>query len=220
MELVRWVLAAWAAAVLSAGAARAESGWSVQVVVGAPLNLPVPLSIRQSGQADLRLTARYRTRPFEMPIYWGVEVAHRSGGTDWALGLLHQKLYLANPPPEVQDFSITHGYNLITLSRGWRMGTGLWARLGAGTVLAHPESIVRGRKLAEDGGIFGSGYYLSGVTLAATLEQRIRIVDRLYLALDAAFTGSYGVVPVAGGSAQVPTASLHARAGLGYGPAD
>lgn len=217
---MRGLLAAWLAAILSAGAARAESGWSVQLGLGMPLNLPVPLSIRQSGEADLRLTARYETHPFQMPVYWGLQVARRSGGTDWALEILHQKLYLANPPPEVQDFSISHGYNLVTLSRGWRVGTGLWARLGAGTVLAHPESTVRGRALPQGGGIFGSGYHLSGVAVAAALEQRVRIVDGLHLALHAALTGSYGVVPVAGGSAQVPTVSLHARVALGVGPAD
>ncbi len=219
-EIVRGILAAWLAALLSTGAARAESGWSVQLGLGMPLNLPVPLSIRQSGQPDLRFAARYETRPFEMPVYWGAQVAHRSGDTDWALEILHQKLYLANPPPEVQDFSISHGYNLVTLSRGWRVGTGLWARLGAGTVLAHPESTVRGRALPEGGAILGWGYRLSGVAVVAAVEQRVQIVDELFLALHGAVTGAYGAVPVADGSARVATLSLHARVALGVGPAD
>jgi hypothetical protein len=217
---MRLARAAAAAALLVTGTpARSESSWSFQVLLGGPLNLPVPLTIRQQGQPDIRLTARYSSKPFQLPLHWGIQVARRTEGTDWALELIHQKLYLDNPPPEVQDFSITHGFNLLTLSRGWRLGDGLWTRVGAGTVLAHPESTVRGLEFSGRG-LVGSGYYLSGATLVATLEKRIALADRIYLALDGKVTAAYARVPVAGGDASVPSLSFHLLSGLGYGPAD
>lgn len=217
---MRLARAAAAAALLLLGtAARPEGSWSFQLLLGGPLNLPVPLTIRQEGQPDVRLTAHYSSRPFRLPLHWGIQVARRSGGADWALELVHQKLYLDDPPPEVQYFSITHGFNLLTLSRGFRLGDGLWTRVGAGAVLAHPESMVRGREFSGSG-LLGSGQYLAGATLVGTLEKRIALVDRLYLALVPKITASWARVPVAGGSADVPAVSLHLLSGLGYGPAD
>ncbi|HSB19066.1 MAG TPA: hypothetical protein VLD85_03545 [Anaeromyxobacteraceae bacterium] len=217
---MRRARAAAAAALLLLGtAARSEGSWSFQVLLGGPLNLPMPLTIRQAGQPDIRLTAHYSSRPFQLPLHWGIQVARQSGGADWALELVHQKLYLDNPPPEVQYFSITHGFNLLTLSRGFRLGDGLWTRVGAGAVLAHPESMVRGLEFSG-GGLLGSGQYLCGATLVATLEKRIALADRLYLALDGKVAASYARVPVAGGDASVPSVSFHLLSGLGYGPAD
>lgn len=217
---MRRARAAAAAAVLLLGtAARSESSWSFQLLLGGPLNLPVPLTIRQEGQPDIRLTAHYSSRPFQLPLHWDIQVARRSGDADWALGLLHQKLYLENPPPEVQSFTITHGFNLLTLSRGYRVGDGLWARVGAGAVVAHPESTVRGREFSGRG-LFGSGQYLCGATLAATLEKRLALAGGLYLALDGKLTAAFAQVPVAGGDASVPGLSVHLLAGLGYGSAE
>jgi len=198
----------------------AEEEWSAQFLVGGALNLPTPLTIRQAGQPELRFTAHYATRPFTPPIYWGFLVGRRSGGTEWTVELLHQKLYLVNPPAEVQDFSISHGFNLLTVSRGWQVADGLWARAGLAGVLAHPESVVRGLKLDQDRGLFGTGLHLSGIGVDATLEKRFPLAGNLYFALDGKVTAAWAVVPVEEGDASVPSISAHALAGLGLGPAD
>lgn len=198
----------------------AEEEWSAQFLVGGAFNLPMPLTIRQAGQPDLRFTARYSSRPFTPPIYYGVQLGRRSGGTEWTVELLHQKLYVENPPPEVQSFSVSHGFNLVTVSRGWQVGGGLWARAGLSAVLAHPESVVRGLKLDEDRGLFGTGQHLSGIGVDVTLERRFPLAGKLYFALDGKVTAAWAVVPVAEGDASVPTLSAHALAGLGLGPTD
>jgi hypothetical protein len=207
-------------AALTPAAPRAQEEWSAQFLVGGALNLPMPLTIRQSGQPDLRITARYASRPFTPPIYYGVLLGRRSGGAEWTVELLHQKLYLENPPPEVQKFSVSHGYNLVTVSRGWRLADGLWTRAGLSAVIAHPESTVRGLKLDEGGGILGTGQYLSGIGIDATLEKRFPVAGKLYFALDGKVTAAWAVVPVEQGDASVPSVSAHALAGLGVGPSD
>jgi hypothetical protein len=207
--------AALAAALLAAPAPARGATWSVQLFLGGALNLRTPLTIRQDGEPRVRLRARWETRPFENPVYYGVGVARRDGGREWSLELVHHKVYLANPPPEVQDFSVSHGYNLVLLSRGIEIGRGVWTRIGAGAVVAHPESTVRGRKLPQDGGPLGLGYHLAGPALAAGVEARVPLGDRFRVALGGRASAAYAVVPVEGGSARVPNVALHATAGLG-----
>jgi hypothetical protein len=206
-----------AVAVLLAPAAALSAdppSWGVQLFVGVPWNARTPLTIRQGGEPDLRVRARWSTRPFERPLYYGVGIFRRSGGREWSAELVHHKLHLQNPPPEVQAFSVSHGYNLLLLGVGAEVSQGLWARGGAGVVIAHPESTVRGRALPQDGGPFGRGYHLAGPALHAGLEGRVRLADRARLALGARLMGAFAEVPVAGGTAQVPNVALHATAGV------
>jgi hypothetical protein len=210
----RLALAAATAVLASAARAAEDASWGAQLFVGVPLNFRTPLVIRQRGEPDLRVRARWATRPFERPLYYGVGVFRRAGGREWSAELVHHKLYLRNPPPEVQDFSVSHGYNLVLLGHGVEVSPGVWARAAAGVVVAHPESTVRGRTLPQTGGPFGRGYHLDGPALSLGLEGRVPVGDRLRVAVGGRLTGGYAVVPVEGGSARVPNVALHATAGV------
>jgi hypothetical protein len=194
----------------------AGAGWNVEAYVGAPLNFNTPLTIEQSGHPDLRMSAQYETRPFEAPWYWDVRVGRWSGKAEWAIELTHHKIYLTNPPTEVGAFASSHGYNLLTVSRGWELPWSIWARLGIGVVISHPESTVRDQRLGENGGIMGLGYYLSGGTVTAALQKRIRLIGGLYIAGAGMVSASYAVLPVVDGHALVPNVALHALVGVGY----
>ena len=126
---------------------------------GLQYNVPLPIVIRQSGQPDIRLTARFSTRPFADVPYYDVKVGIARNHWAYELELVHHKLYLDNRPPEVDAFEITHGYNpiLVNVVRE-RWGVGF--RAGAGILLAHPETTVRGLRFPETGGILG--WYVSG----------------------------------------------------------
>jgi hypothetical protein len=190
------------------------ASWGVQLFVGVPFNARTPLTIRQEGEPDLRVHARWKTRPFERPFYYGVGVFRRRDGSEWSAELVHHKLYLSNPPPGVREFSISHGYNLVLLGHGREVAPGVWARGALGAVVAHPESVVRGRELPQDRGPFGSGYHLAGPALSLGLEGRVPLGARARLAVGGRLTGAYAVVPVEGGSARVPNVAFHATAGF------
>lgn len=210
------ILLACAAAAPGRGeAAEERARWGLQLFGGLPLNVATPLRIEQAGEEDLRLRARWRTRPFEGPIYYGVGAHRRKAGAEWYAELVHHKLHLENPPPEVERFSISHGYNLLLVGYGRGRGAeGLWTRVGAGVVIAHPESTVRGRTLREDAGALKLGYYLAGPALSAGIDGRVALGDRLRLVVGGRVTGAYAVVPVAEGRALVPNIAFHATAGL------
>jgi len=212
--IVRLSLAALTAFALAAPArARTEeTSWSVQLLVGVPFNFPARVKIRQEGAPDLRFRGRFATHPFESPWYYGVGAFRRSGGREWSAELVHHKVFLENPPPEVQAFSISHGYNLLLAGLGVEVAPGVWARGAAGAVIAHPESTVRGRTLPDRGGI--RGYHLAGPALSVGLEGRVPMGERLRIALGGRMTAAQATVPVEGGSARVPNVAFHATAGL------
>lgn len=196
------------------GAAGAD--WTFEVFVGVPFGLPAPLTIRQAGQPDIAVRARYESRPFRKPIYYGWRIGRWDGTRGWELELVHDKLYLADRPAEVEEFAISHGFNLVTVNRAWERG-GLVRRAGAGIVLAHPENTVRDKALPGDGGLLGWGYYLAGPTVQVAVEKRFRLRGDLFLPVEGKATASFARVPVADGSADVPRAALHGLAGLGVG---
>jgi hypothetical protein len=208
------IAAALALASSLAPRAAAASGWSVQAAIGFPFDLSLPVTIRQRGEAPIHVHPHWATRPFESPIYWDLRVARWSAGTEWSVDLLHHKLYLRNPPPEVQEFSISHGYNLLFVSHAREVGRDTWARVGAGVVVAHPESTVRSRTFDGEGPL-GGGYYLGGPTFVVGAERRFFPAGALFVSVQALATASWVRVPVAGGSASVPDVSVHALGGVG-----
>jgi len=202
--------------VLASGApgVAAAAGWSFQAAVGFPFDLSLPLTIRQQGEAPIRVRARWETRPFESPLYYALRGARWSGGSEWAVDLLHHKLYLTNPPPEVQRFGVSHGYNLVLFSHAREVARDTWARAGAGLVVAHPESTVRGRTF-EGGGPLGGGYHLSGPAVVVGAERRFFPAGAVFLSVQGLAAASWARVPVAGGHATVPDVSVHLLGGVG-----
>jgi hypothetical protein len=196
--------------VLLAGQAGAAE-WSLYVAGGSSYSLPTRLVIRQKGQTDITLTAHYRTRPlFEVP-YYDVRLSR----DQWELELIHQKLYLENRPPEVDTFEITHGYNFITLNRVF-CRRGLDLRGGAGIVLAHPETMVRGLWFDDTQGILRTGWYVSGVAAQVGLGRSFRLGRHWFVGVEGKATAAWARVLIAQGTADVPNLALHLQVGAGY----
>lgn len=191
----------------------ADERWSLQIFGGAPFNVNLPLTIHQSGHPDLKVTGNYGSRPFEVPYYYAWRVGAWNGNRAWELELVHNKLYLKNKPPEVQEFSISHGYNLLTVNRAWEE-RGFIYRAGLGVVITHPETTIRGLAHPQDGGIY-DGYYLSGPTVQGAVEKRFHIWRWIIASLEAKLTASYARIPVEGGHADVPNVAVHGLFGLG-----
>lgn len=209
------VVASCALALLSAASVRSRE-WSLELYGGAAASAPSRLTIRQGDFPDLRFTAHFETRSFESPVYYSGRLGVGTrGGHRWELQLVHHKLHLREPPAEVQSFSITHGFNILSLSRAWeRRG---WAlRLGGGLVLAHPESAVRGRRLSEQEGLLGRGYYLTGPAAQLGAGRRFPLLRGLFLSAEMELAAARARVPVAGGDASMSNVSVHARFGLGH----
>jgi hypothetical protein len=194
--------------------APASAQLELQAFLGSSVSAPSPISIHQQGQPDLRFTAHWATRPFLDTWYYGGRIGLWKGSRGWLLDFTHHKLYLTNPPAEVQRFRITNGMNMLTVSRGFRRGKLTYA-FGAGPVITYPVNTVRGEALNKDRGFLG-GYFLSGGNLMASATRRFPLASGVFLSLDGRVTASYVRVPVAHGHASVPNAAVHFHMGLGY----
>jgi hypothetical protein len=193
----------------------AQQKWTFELCGMQPYNLSLPLIIRQSGQPDINLTAQYSSKPFTTPFCWVWRIGRWSDNRSWELQAIHHKLYLDNKPQEVGSFSITHGLNLITINRGWLMSDYV-VRAGAGIVLAHPESTIRGKPFHEDEGIFGMGYYVSGPAFLAGGGKQFRLVSGLFFTLEAMVAVSYADVPVKDGDAHLYDVVFQLNFGVKY----
>ena len=184
------------------------------MATGSAYNIPTPLKIRQLGEEDIDITAEYETRAWAtMAPYYDLRVGHWRGDHAWEFESLHHKLYLSNEPDEVQSFSISHGYNLNTVNYAKQEKAFIW-RLGAGVVMTHPETKIRGESWQDDGGV--NGFYISGLSTQAALEKRFFFRQKWFFSIEGKFTAAYATIPVAGGEADVPNIALHALVGIGY----
>ncbi|HEU4763036.1 MAG TPA: hypothetical protein VFS28_00165 [Gemmatimonadales bacterium] len=193
----------------------AQRAWTAELFGGSSWSAHTPLTIEQAGQPDIRFSAHYDTRPFYGAKYYAFRVARWHGDRAWAIDFTHHKLYLTNNPPEVQHFEVSHGYNLLHLSRIWRRHGWLLSG-GGGVVFTHPENTVRGKKLyPESGGTLGGGYYLDGVSVMGAAGRQVRLSDHLFLSGLAKVTLSNVTTRVMDGEAEVPNVAAHLNFGLG-----
>ena len=192
-----------------------DATWIFELFGGSVYNVTTPLHIRQSGYDEIKLNARYETEPFDPPLYYDMRIARWKNNCGWEFEFIHQKLFLENEPVEVQNFSITHGYNLFTINRGWKHKVFI-LHVGAGIVLTHPETTIREKRYSETKGIFHKGYYISGPVIQGAIGKRFNFYRNLYLTIEGKLTGSYTRIPIQGGNAIVPNVAIHGLFGLGY----
>jgi len=199
-------------AVTSAQPARAA--WSFEIYRGVPWVPDRNVRISQAGFPDLEIDARMRSEPHKMPFYYDLRLIRWSDGRGWALDFLHHKLIMDNPPPEVQDFQFTHGYNMVSLQRLWDLDA-VTLMAGAGVVLTHTENTVRGLEFDQHQGLFGWGYYVSGPLAVVGAGRRLDLGDRFYLSGDVRASWSHIRADVVGGDAAMTDWGLHFLAGAG-----
>ncbi len=192
----------------------AHAGWTFEMHGGVPWVPDRTVNISQTGFPDLHIDARMRTEPGKMPFYYDLRLIRWDGRHGWALDFLHNKLILDNPPPEVQDFQFTHGYNMVSLQRLWRVADYV-LMAGAGVVLTHTESTVRGRVFDQHRGVFGWGYYLSGPLVVVGAGRRLELGERVYLSGDVRASWSHVDVDVVDGGASMTDVSVHFLVGAG-----
>ncbi len=200
--------------VISVNVTPAQSRWSFELHGGEVYNLPMPLIIRQQGYPDIKLSARYSTEALTLPVYWDIRFGRWQNAKSFELELIHHKLYLDNTTPEVQKFNISHGFNMLMLNRGFEKKSFRY-RAGAGIVLAHPESKIRGKEFGDSIDDTDLGYYISGPALNLAISKPFYLGSRFYINAEAKTTLAYSYIKVAQGNADVYSVAFHLILGLG-----
>ncbi len=200
-----------------------DSSYSFEFFGGTQFNIPTSLTIKQKGEETIKISrAEYLSDAWTWPDspYYTWRIAKWKQNKGWELELVHEKIILKNKPPDVQYFEISHGYNLITINRAGKLPNyyNLIWRLGAGIVLAHPETEVRNKKNGNrrPEPFFPEGFYIGGPTAQISLGKKFNIYHGLFGILETKFTASYADVLIADGHAEVPNAAFHTLFGIGY----
>ena len=197
---------------------RAET-FTLELMAGTAYNFPTPLTIHQNGYPDLQFTANYDTKPFgPFTPYYSWRASLWEGNQAWEIQQVHHRLFLTNPPPEVQYFSIHYGYNYILLGHAWKY-TYFTLHTDIGPIFTNPQNTVRGQVLFTYGtGIFDQGYDFSGVGAQVAVSRAFRVWGATFVVADIGLIGGWAwTVPVANGSADVPTLGIHFHLGTGIG---
>jgi hypothetical protein len=194
---------------------RAQTEWTFELHGGGVYNLPMPLKIRQNGHPDIKLTARYNSESFVLPVYWDWRLSRWNNEKAWELEVIHHKLYLSNTTSEVQKFSISHGFNMIFLNRGIDK-TNFNYRYGIGLALIHPESKIRNLEFGDSNNDIDMGYYISGPIINLAIGKNYRLSKRFYLNGEAKTTLAWASVRIAEGNADVYNIAFHIILGVGY----
>ena len=192
---------------LTPAATRAQVAF--EFFLGTAFNVPTPLTVTQTGFPPITFTAHYDVRPFDDYPYYAYRLGLWNSNRAWIVELLHHKVYLESPRGEVEHFEVTHGYNLITLNRGWRRGANTLL-FGGGVVVARPHSTIRGRTFSDD-----AGYYPSGVAIQGAASRRFVLTERIFVNAEAKLTTAWARVPIVDGNATVPNTAFHVLAGVG-----
>ena len=178
-----------------------QNRWRIELGTGPAYNFRVPLSITQARFPEIVLIAHFRADSFERPILWVWRIGYWKDRSGWELEALHTKVFLGNSPPSVTEFAVSHGINFFSLNRAWILGD-YRVHAGVGLTLSHPENIVRGVKLAESGGMFHVGYYVSGPAVNLSAGRSTPVLDRFFLTHEVRVSLGPISVPVAGGTAR------------------
>ena len=197
---------------------QAESDWTFEFFGGTGLNIPLPLRIEQAGGTDIIIeSAEYSTRPLEGAPYYAYRFGKWDNNKAWEIQLVHHKIYLENENPRIDNFSISHGYNLITANRAWKTDDFTY-RIGAGVVLTHPEFTIDGVSNDQKLGLGGAGFYLDGITGQVAISKSFEITKKIFATTEAMYTASYAKVNPDDYdyTATVPNSALHFLIGLGY----
>lgn len=195
---------------------KAQEKWTFEFFYGGFVyNVPMPLNIKQNGEKDIRITAKYASETLNLPVYWLWRFGRWSGNASWEVEVIHHKLFLKNRPEEVENFDISHGFNLLNINRSRKYQEFIF-RAGAGVVMAHPENTIRGKRLDEHEGIFNMGYYISGPTINLGISKHFNFSKKLFLSTEIKTSVSYANVPINDGNANVYNTAIHFILGLGY----
>jgi hypothetical protein len=194
---------------LLATTASSQSFWSIEPIhIGSAKSFSTNLEIEQTAFPKLKFDADYETRPFEDAPYYGYRVSRQNKRHGWEVEFLHHKIYLTNNPPEIQHFEVSHGYNMLFVNHAWIFGSN-YVRAGAGPVISHTESEVRGMG-------FSSSYEFSGVVGQGTFGRRFYLSRIFYLTLEGKLTLATASVSIAQGKAHAPNIAIHGIAGIGF----
>lgn len=181
--------------------------WELEVFGGSARSFDTNLTIRDSSGSEIKLNAAYQTKPFEDAPYYALRFSQRGTLQGWALELIHHKIYLKNVAPQIQEFEVSHGYNLLMMNYA-RSIRSFWLHIGGGVVVAYPHASIHGETTL-------GGYQIAGPAGQFAVGKRFQFNERVFVSLEGKFTIARASIDLQSAEAHAPNVALHGLIGLG-----
>lgn len=202
---------------------------------GNAVNATETLTIEPDDDAPydpITFKAEFDSRGLELPPFYSLKLGWRPSDLQWRweVELLHQKLHVpdADLPPQVDHFEVTHGFNLFLFNVSHPLPyAGLSARLGGGTILAHPDITILDEngdpqladpdKFGDVPGFLDDRYFLGGYAVQAALQNRWSLTRRNGIVAELKLMHARTRLPVYRGEVDVPNTALSILLGYEFG---
>ncbi len=203
------------------GAVPMQDGVRVMGALGQSVSIPNHLAIHRNDGKLFIIDAQYRNRSFEDYPYWVARVEWWNQGSAWEFEGIHHKIYLANPPKGILDFSISDGYNMFLINRSiYNESIDLITRIGAGLTFSHPDVTFSDRPRYYVHG--WAGHRISGLAVQMGIEKRFSVTNTHYLSAEAKITAAYSRTAISDDYhhdyAVAPDVAFHFIIGIGSNP--
>jgi len=220
MKAIQWGVLCWAMVMPCYATSLYTDGLRLVTGVGGSKSMGNTLSIHREDGKDYVINAMYDSRPYDDSSYWSGRLEWWDRGAAWELEVIHHKLYLVNLPSGILDFSISDGYNLLTVNRAWHLaGTDACFRVGVGAVVAHPDITFSDRERYILKGL--PGLRFAGPTVQVGLENRFGMTKNHYINTELKLTASYAKTAISGNPSEyvvAPDVAVHLTIGVGSHP--
>lgn len=173
-----------------------EEGLHISSAMGLSQSLDSRLTTVENG-VKRSFTAEWDGKPFSDSTYYAWRIENWSEGESLGFEFIHHKIYLKNFPDYLERFSVSDGYNLIYVNKGWEVAPNRVVRLGFGAVLSHPDvKFTGGSQFHRQGGLANSGFYFAGPSVQASYSSRLWETERHYVNWETKLSLSYAKFPV------------------------
>jgi lipid A oxidase len=197
--------------------------WHAAAYLGGTHTASSSIQILQ-GETQVSLNdVSYSSRSFDSPVYYGYRIGRFFRPWFGVEGeFIHDKVYadirrLAQNPPIVGRFDISHGTNLILFNAVFRRplrerGTlgriALTTRAGMGFSIPHPETTVLGESREQ--------YEIGGLALQGAGGVEFRLWRGMYALAEYKFTYARMDLDIFGGTAETSLRTHHGVFGIGW----
>ena len=194
---------------------------SFDLSLGDAYSFDQDISIKMDDGENINFRAQPKTNGFKNPLYYSLKIRNQFESFDIEIELVHHKIYVDKLPDNIQKFEVSDGYNLLLLNFRKKINNLFGYRVGAGTVVLHPDIKINGKTNFVRGGgaipkFWSDGYYWSGFTCQGSVFIERKVSNKLSCNVEIKAAYSRANVPVVGGGFDLPNTSLHLLFGLGF----
>ncbi|RAP32150.1 hypothetical protein DID76_01145 [Candidatus Marinamargulisbacteria bacterium SCGC AG-414-C22] len=172
-----------------------KDGYYLQSLWGISESLDSNIQFNRVNQADMSFTTAWEGKSLRDAWYYGLKFEKWTNNSFKGIEWLHHKIYMVDPPSEIEHFSISDGFNILYFNKGKLTPKDIIKRYGVGFVFAHVDTkFVGEERFYLKGGIGGS--YFSGVSCHYSLEKRLYETTKNFITMEGKVTLSYARPPI------------------------